>query len=368
MMKHYYHVIIAACGLFTQAVTVTSTFADHVHKNPWTWLYTMPCNGEEKADTPTKKKIVFTKKNIPPATQLVFSFNALRPDNGYFSFLIRVRHARTQLWSRWYTMLDWGPHVQRSYATGRFPQQHYAHVRLEVGMSGPVDAFTVQAVAHQGADLARIASMSVAASDFEKFCSEKKYLRSFNAPSCKIKGVPCYAQYLLDHPRAMHLCSPTSSSMLLSYLTQRLIHPLDVAPRVYDAGLDTFGSWPFNAVYMFEMYTDAKIGSDNNDPVYFIIARMPSFATLHKQLKRNNPVMVSIRNFELPDGTKLYKSGHLLLVIGWDNKHKKVLCHDPAAQTDEEVYIEYPIASFIEAWERSHRLAYLVHTKHDLLW
>jgi hypothetical protein len=86
---------------------------------------------------------------------------------------------------------------------------------------------------------------------------------------------------------------------------------------------------------------------------------MDSFKQLHTQLMNGAPVIVSVRGF-LRGAPKSYDNGHLLVVVGWDAQQREVICNDPAHKTDGEVRVQYGIADFLAAWERSRRLSYLI--------
>jgi hypothetical protein len=47
------------------------------------------------------------------------------------------------------------------------------------------------------------------------------------------------------------------------------------------------------------------------------------------------------------------------MVVGYDAHSDQVICHDPAAQEHDAVHKKYDFKSFLQAWERSHRLIYL---------
>jgi hypothetical protein len=210
------------------------------------------------------------------------------------------------------------------------------------------DAFRIKIEAHEGADLSLLRSLHACVSDLSKFKAGS--VEQFaHLKSVTIHNIPLQSQMILNHPRASNLCSPTSLSMLLGYLKQSSVDPLLCAEHVYDSGLDSFGSWPFNAAHAFEA-CEGK--------VHFGVARLTSFADLHKQLSHNMPVMVSVRG-DLKGAAKPYNDGHLLLVTGFDAKHKKVLCHDPAFDQSERVTVSYDLESFLQAWGCSRNLAYV---------
>jgi len=316
----------------------------------WTKLYKKRFSFTESLKNKEKKDLFFRKDFIEPFSQLVFSWNAFRPAKGCFSFFVQVRNARTGAWSKWCKMFDWSKQMQRSYFARLQGDLSYVYVRLETGKKNVADGFRIKISAVDGANLRSLRGFSVCASNFSKFKAEKITPDLLNLRSVYIRGVPKKSQMVLNHPRAEHMCSPTSCSMLVSFLNKKNIDPLCFAKNSFDRGLDTYGSWPFNAAHAFELCEGRK---------FFSVVRLDSFKTMHKQLSRGLPLVVSVRG-ALKGAPKEYNKGHLLLVIGWDAKRKQVICHDSALSEDRKTLKRYDIKDFLAAWERSRRLAYWV--------
>ncbi len=315
----------------------------------WTWLYHKIFTPQEVAHNRTRHEISFTKTDIKPFSQLVFSWNAFRPESGYFTFLVQARDARTGSWGRWHRMMDWGAGVQRSYVSKHDGFTEYVHVRLEVPGSS-ADGFRIKIIGLDEVDMSLVRSFSICLSDFARFSPESVHHATYKKlPSVRIQGVPKQSQFMLDHHRKEGLCSPTSCSMLVGFLTDTKIEPTDFAKMAFDTGLQTYGSWPFNMAHAFER-TDGAI--------HFATSRSPSFASLYRKLKQGIPVAVSVRG-PLEGAPSSYSQGHLLVVIGWDRARQAVICHDPAISHNHAVEKRYPLHSFLRAWERSHRLVYL---------
>ncbi|MEX0849822.1 MAG: C39 family peptidase [Candidatus Dependentiae bacterium] len=328
--------------LMTIALCVI-TLCVYAQKEPWTWHYhkMMPQNMPIK-----KNEIVFSKIDVPAFTQLLFSWNAFRPQKGHFSFYVQVRNAKQKQWGPWHKMVDWGNNIQKSYESRSDGTCKYLYVRLETEQNQKADAFRIKMMA-DNADLAQIKSFTVNASDLTKFNNESTFFGSL--PSVLVDAVPQKSQLVLSHAKKRMMCSPTSCSMMLEYLTDKKINPLDFAQKSYDYGLNAYGSWPFNTAHAFEC-ADGK--------TQFYIARLHSFEILHKKLQEGVPVVVSVRG-DITGAPKVYNNGHLLVVIGYDAQKSRVICHDPAALTDQETFKEYPMQSFVRAWERSRRLSYI---------
>jgi len=225
----------------------------------------------------------------------------------------------------------------------------YLYVRLETNRSTLSDAFRIKIVSHEGANLGLVKSFSVCLSDFKKFRSESIGEMVLRLPSVYIKNVPKLSQFMIEHERNRGMCSPTSMTMLVEYLTNQKIDPMDFAEMAFDRGLNAYGSWPFNMAHAFER---------SSGSYWFAMERLHSFKSLYKHLLTGIPVVVSVRG-KIKGAAKDYNSGHLLVVVGWDVRNKRVICHDPAFATENETVRGYSIEDFLAAWERSHRLAYI---------
>ena len=312
----------------------------------WTWNYTKKLSVADARALSNNNYYVFVKEGTPIFTQLIFSWNAHRPKQGHYTFYVQSRNALTKQWTKnWIKMLEWGKDIQRSHCVTTNPDANYYYVRLEELGSGKADAFKIKAECNDGATFADMRLLNVCISNLENFFHEQE--DNFNdLKSIEIRGIPKISQFALGHEKQGSMCSTTSLAMLLNFLTKTDIDPLDVAKHSYDHGLGAYGSWPFNTAHAFERCNRR----------YFKVRRLPSFRDLHGCLSRGAPAVVSVRG-SIPSAPQDYPNGHLVLVIGFSNK--KVICHDPAFPV-LDVRHEYELQDFLKAWERSHRLAYVV--------
>jgi len=319
-------------------------------KNPWSGLYYKTFAQDESETHKDKLQIFFAKDDLPLFNQLIFSWNAERPDKGYFSFWVQVHDAKNNQWSTWHRMSDWGAGVQRSYLSKSDGIAYNNFVSLTMSSNLLGDAFRVKAVVHDGASLALLKACAVSLSHESNFKSEVFDAQLASLPSIYIRNVPTISQFALVHPRNNAICSPTSCTMLTSFLSGKTVNPIHFAQNSFDAGLGVHGSWPFNMAHAYEIC----------DGLYwFFTTRLNSFVGLHQRLKQGFPVVVSVRG-PLEGAAAPYQSGHLLTVVGWDAKKQEVIVHDPAFKTDRETVHRYPLNSFLQAWEKSRRLTYLV--------
>lgn len=337
------------CMRYVILMILMNAITIHCQVERWSWFYAQIIQSQRVSSATTKKMTIFSKVEVPHFSQLIFSWNARRPSRGYFSFLIQTRNAVTKQWGKWHRMMDWGADVQRSYLSDGDGHTKYVHVRLEHQNNKKSDGFRIKICAHKNAGITDVKSVAVALSDYALFEPEN-VASLLKLPSVYISGVPKVSQLLLDHPDNKRLCSPTSCFMLTHYLCQQRVTPEIFADNVFDSGLEVFGSWPFNVAHAFEL-----CGGSN----WFFTKRLHNFVDIYRQLRRGLPVVVSVRGM-IEGAPKAYENGHLLVVVGWDAKRKKVICHDPALPEHGRVLISYPVESFIRAWERSYRLAYWV--------
>ena len=316
-------------------------------KQPWSEMYKRIFTSQEQHDLYGKHSFIYHRDSVMPFTQLIVSWNAQRPESGEFLLKARVRHADTKKWDTWHTIASWGKHQKSFFSRGAFSTFHYS--RLEVEGGAVADAFEVALEGTQDATMDTVSGIFVCVSNQSAFIPESYHGKGLGLPSYKVKRAVKKSQMMIDHPRANVLCSPTSISMVVQTLHKQPVDPLITAQYVYDPSLNVFGNWAFNVAHAFE------IAGGN---YFFYTARPSSFKEIYACLKKNMPVAVSIRG-TIKGGKKSYNNGHLLVIVGWDARHKKVICFDPRFDELAEVKREYDFDEFIPAWERSRRLTYM---------
>lgn len=317
------------------------------------WVYNYTLFVKQASHKKLLHEYIVKKEPVHCFSQLLFSWNAHRPSKGYFSFFVCVRNAHTKAWGKWHHAFDWGDGIQKSYASTKDLFSEYVHVRLEVIKPNMADACMIKIKPHHGASVENINSITIACINRNLFVSElgseQKKLSSVVIPH-----VPVLSQFSVNHNDNGRMCSPTSCSMLMQFLMHNnAIDPLMFAQKAYDHGLQAYGSWQFNIAHIFEMSGGLCGG---------YVTRLNSFADIHHNLMQGVPIVVSVRGI-LPGAPKPYDQGHLLLVVGFDDTTKEVICHDPAFMADQSILMRYTLTDFIRAWELSYRLAYVVEIK-----
>ena len=94
MMKTLRLIILCCMQLFV----VHATDKDVSIHNDWTWMYCKKFTSRNRTLNTHKKEFLFTQEGVAPFTQLLFSWNILRPTKGHFSFYVQVRDAETKQW------------------------------------------------------------------------------------------------------------------------------------------------------------------------------------------------------------------------------------------------------------------------------
>lgn len=336
-----------------KTILIVSFFASCVvnasSEDVWTWLYQKKFTEHELRDYHNKRELVFLKHGVPHFSQLLFSWNAFRPDQGHFTFYVQVRDAKRKTWGVWHKMAQWGAQVQRSFGSKPVCTTQYHHVRLESNQGHLSDAFRVRVEVEEGADLTQLRAFTISLSNFTKFKKSLVNETIRSLPSTYIARVPKQSQFKVLYPHRDSICSPTSLGMIIGYLTDQTIDYAQLARGAFDTGLQAHGSWPFNTAHAFEQC---------QGDVLFGVGRLNSFTQLHEQLEKKIPVVVSVRG-SLDGAPQAYNKGHLMVVVGWDAKRQQVIVHDPAFKSDNKVLKRYSLQTFLRAWDRSHRLVYL---------
>lgn len=314
----------------------------------WASLFHKKITQQEALIAQRQRSYTFCQERVPLFTQLLFSWNAIRPSKGHFEFFVQARNAHTRKWGSWHRMMEWGKKIQVSHATPSDGFTKYEHVRLETARQQYADAFRIKVVGEQGASLASLKAVSATTINMRQFHAES-LTRVMSLSSVYLPRVPKLSQTALQHKDNSRLCSPTSCAILTRYLTGVEIDPIRFAESSYDKGLNAYGSWPFNVAHAFELC---------KGKYWFFNTRLNSFVDLHKQLMRGIPVVVSVRG-TLPGAPQSYPHGHLLVVVGWDNKTKRVICHDPAMTKPYDAERQYRVRDFLKSWEQSRRLVYM---------
>lgn len=280
------------------------------------------------------------EETVAPFDELMLTWNGSRPPTGHYSIYVSLK---TDKWSPYLLYASWGKDLQSSFlsALEGCPFRVYQDV-VELKNGGKATGFQVKIVPENGAELHHLRSLHVFINGGDS--SEKNV--DLDSIYLNVNGL---SQITLPHPRAKDLCSPTSTTAAVRYLlNQDSLDPVLFAERSRDQGFDIFGNWVLNV---------AESSSVLGPAWDCWVGRLTGFGDIYERLCQKIPVVVSVRG-PLVGSALPYAKGHLLVVIGYDALHEKVLCMDPAFSSDEKTHVSYPLRDFVEAWERRGRIAY----------
>jgi hypothetical protein len=160
-------------------------------------------------------------------------------------------------------------------------------------------------------------------------------------------------------------CSPTSTSMVLSYYdalprpsAYRFVpggHPAPwvdyAARRTYDAAYEGTGNWPFNTAYAAPLAGHA------------FVTRLRSLREAETFVAAGIPLVASVSwgAGELTGAPVSSSNGHLLVIVGFTAGGDPVV-NDPAAKSASGVRRVYHRAEFENAWlPKSGGIVYVIH-------
>lgn len=278
--------------------------------------------------------------HLPPFDELIFSWNASRPEQGNYLFYVSVKIG---VWSPYLLYASWGNQNQSSFLSSLegVPVRSFQDT-IEVMKGQKAVGFRIKIIAEQGALLNQIRALHVYTNG-----DQRKYDGPLIGASVQldIKGL---SQMALEHPRFRDFCSPVSTTAVLRYLLQKSsLDPLCFALLSWDAGFDIYGNWVLNI---------AQAAAESSYECW--VQRLNGFGAIYERLLRGIPVIVSVRG-PLVGSALPYINGHLLVVAGYDVHAKRVICMDPAFSSDEKTLVTYPLSDFLEAWSRRGKIAYL---------
>lgn len=278
------------------------------------------------------KESIWEKTDLPPFDELILSWNGFRPTGSWTFYISLYQNG----WSPWLPYAFWSKQKQstfaeenelaKTYQDAVSPKQGYAtgyRIRLE-------------------GDPATLKALWVCCTNHAKFLPSN----SNHAPVSPL-FLQGRSQMALDHPRRKDLCSPTSTSNAIRFLSPTSkVDPIQFAIASRDHQFDIFGNWVLNTAAAFEAL-------EGRYSVY--VTRLSDFDALLENLRRGNPLVVSVKG-TIEGAPRSYPNGHLICVTGYDGGN--VFCVDPAFSSDEKTGTSYSLIDFLKSWNTRRNLAY----------
>ncbi|MBA3816442.1 MAG: C39 family peptidase [Parachlamydiaceae bacterium] len=293
-----------------------------------------------------KESGVFTweETQLIPFDELIVSWDAQRPIIG--SYLIQVS-VLIAAWSPWLDYAFWGPNDQYSFKHS-LPEVSLEAFQdtIKVLNEHKANGFRIRVIAKEKASLKQFRGLHVSAIDGTTHNIHLSHLEN-EFINLNVAGL---SQITLPDERSLRLCSPTSTTAVIRFLSNSpLPSPLEFANTVVDSSFYIYGNWILNTAQ-----ASHKLGGS----YHCFVAHFTSFNQIFEQLRKGNPVVVSVQG-PLKGSAFLYESGHLLVVKGFDSKNKDVLCMDPAFSSNALTNVKYALTDFLAAWGRRRGLTYV---------
>lgn len=297
------------------------------------------------------KTFIWTQESVEKFDELIVSWNATRPSEGYY--LLHLSVLVDGLWSPWLKYAQWGNCYQRTFSSEE--ENSFAKTfqdTLDVLEGQKASGFRVHIEACDGADLNQWKTTHACISCREDRIKDVMLYEE----KCVNLAVSHLSQMSIEHPRNDHLCSVAATTAVLRFLKgNREIDPVKLAEKVFDSNFDIYGNW---------IFCTAQAGEELGDKWFSWVGRIANFDEILKQLQKGIPVVMSLRG-PLKGAHLPYKNGHLVAVVGYDPLSQKVLCMDPAFPEGIDKPVSYALNDFLQAAKRRGYMTYFFDKSFD---
>jgi len=312
-----------------------------------------------------------------PFQNLVISWNSDTPEETYIAIEARVFIKYFNLigqeveeWTDWLSWGTWGSYIERASSQNNvdsplaFVDVDTLVVKGDNGETASRLQFKISLYSQNPLVTPSVRLISgtirnnLSGQEIVKTCS---YPNISNLTNIEL-DVPKFSQTIRDPQIAGSICSPTSVTMILNYWGINIL-PEESAWGIYDKVYDGFGNWPFNTGFI------SSFG-------YRSYVEYSTIECLKTELCNGYPVVVSVcyknrsdvsGNVPVVEGAPIpITYGHLIVVRGYKKDelgNEYIIVNDPAAASNDKVRLEYKLNQFEEAWNKSGKIAYIMHDK-----
>jgi hypothetical protein len=306
-----------------------------------------------------------------PFNELVSSWNATTPAGTWIQVEVQPQLDDGH-WAKWYILGRWSSSdsaFHRTSVGGQGDADGFVSIDTFFAKDHPAIAYRLRATLYRKVGAAQSPTLTRLNAVAMNLTNQKMTFPSRSTITSEIDlGVPKYSQEIHhgDFPQYDNggeaWCSPTSTSMVVSYWSQRTGTNYDPTPAeyswvtdalgighadpwvdytaraVYDYHYNGAGNWPFNAAYAASRGLVGDVTALHNlrEAEPFIQADIPLVAS------------VAWSSNKLEGGIKS-TNGHLM-VIGGFTATGNVIAYDPASDTDAMVRHVYDREQFERAW------------------
>ncbi len=308
--------------------------------------------------------------------ELVASWNAVTPPKTWIQVEVQPQLDDGH-WAKWYILGQWSSDdysFHRTSVGGQGDADGFVSIDTLFTKDHPAIAYRLRATLYQKVDATTgptLSRLSAIASNLTNQKGSFPSKTTMTGPDDVDLGVPQYSQEIHhgDFPQYDNggeaWCSPTSTSMVVAYWTQRTGHNYSPTPAeyswvaspplpaghqdpwvdytaraVYDYHYNGAGNWPFNAAYAASR--EGLVGD---------VTQLHNLAEAEPFISAGIPLVASVAwNSNKLDGGIKSTNGHLLVIEGFTADGKKVIVNDPASLDDSVVKHYYDREQFERAW------------------
>lgn len=283
-----------------------------------------------------------------PYESAIASWNASTPKGSWIEVQFRAKYG--ERWSKWYVLGIWASDTStitrhsvqgQKDADGTVADDTFVNVAEE----SPTDKFQLKLRLFSTDGAARPSMRNVAVAYSTSKPTSVNVSAGNPALWDRCIDVPQFSQMVYPDGGSVW-CSPTSTSMVLSFLENYKGEP---APRVhtavdgvYDWIYDGHGNWPFNTAFA------STFGYEG------YVARFTSLAKAEEFIAAGVPVIMSIawKKGDLTNADVDQTNGHLVVLVGFDAQGNLIV-NDPASPANETVRRTYLRSEFEPLWLKS---------------
>ena len=306
-----------------------------------------------------------------PFNELVASWNADTPAGTWIEVAMKPQLDDGH-WAKWYILGRWSSSdstFHRTSVGGQGNADGFVAIDTFFAKDHPAGAYRLQVTLYRkttastGPTLSRL---SAVASNLTNQKGSFPSSTTMNGTAVDLP-VPQYSQEIHhgEFPQYDNggeaWCSPTSTSMVVAYWSQRSVTGSDrdyrptaaemswvpypdpwvdfTARAVYDYHYNGAGNWPFNTAYAASRGLVADV------------TQLHNLREAEPFLRAGIPLVASVAwSSNKLDGAIKSTNGHLLVITGFSADGRQVIVNDPASTTNAEVKHFYDREQFERAW------------------
>ena len=289
------------------------------------------------------------KTKCRPADEFIPSWNADLAPDGWLRVELRAFHGSQP--TKFYDLGHWSRNPE-SHPRESIKNQKDIDGNVDTDtlqLSAPADAIQFKLTLGATANAARLKLLGLSATDTRTPEKERASLRSVWGKSPL--AVPQRSQ--LSYADGGAWCSPTTTSMLLAFWSDKLERPElnfdvpEVAHSIYDTTWKGTGNWAFNMAFA---------GGQPGMRAY--VTRFNDVREIEEWIAAGYPVGLSIDHNRLRNRQSQGPSGHLVVCVGFE-RNGDVTINNPGSL--HEMQKTFARERLIDAWAYSKNTVYLIY-------